>query len=213
IGAPCFIGVDMSSKIDLTAVVLLFPPTDTRRSWRIIAWCLTPEDTLDLRAHRDRAPYRAWEKGGYLQTNPGNRIDQDRVRAMINAAAERYDVASVGVDPWNVGNLVQHLQTDGFDVVEIPQNIGQMSAPSKDFEADVLDGLVDAGGNPLFAWCVSNAVVDRDGKDNIYPVKKKSRGRIDPVIATLMARKLATVPPAPVEKPAQFQMLVLGGGR
>jgi phage terminase large subunit-like protein len=36
-------------------------------------------------------------------------------------------------------------------------------------------------------------VVQRDNKDNIYPVKKKSRGRIDPVIAALLARKLAAL--------------------
>jgi len=87
-----------------------------------------------------------------------------------------------------------------------------MSAVCKDFEADVLDGLIDAGGHPLMAWCISNVVVQRDGKDNIYPVKKKSRGRIDPVIATLIGRKLAsmeTVVPAVPE----YQMLVFGGAR
>jgi phage terminase large subunit-like protein len=206
-GERCFVGVDMSSKIDLTAVVLLFPPTEARRSWRIIAWCLTPEETLDERAHRDRAPYRQWLGGErqYLRTNPGNRIDQDLVRAMINEAAGLYHIEAVGLDPWNVGNLVAHLQTDGFEVVEIPQNIGQMSGPAKDFEADVLDGLVDAGGNPLLAWCVSNAVVQRDQKDNIYPVKKRSRGRIDPVIAALLARKLAG---GPREEPAADPDLV-----
>jgi phage terminase large subunit-like protein len=207
-GDLCYVGVDMSSKIDLTAVVLLFPPTDARHSWRVIAWCLTPEDTLDERAHRDKAPYREWLKDDrkILRTNPGNRIDQDLVRDWINAAAQVYTIASVGVDPWNVGNLVAHLQTDGFDVVEIPQNPGQMSAPAKEFEADVLDGLVDAGGNPLLAWCVSNAVVQRDNKDNIYPVKKRSRGRIDPVIACLLARKLAM---RPGDEPADDPDLVV----
>ena len=68
-----------------------------------------------------------------------------------------------------------------------------MSQPAKEFEADVLDGLVDAGGNPLMEWCIANAVVQTDGKDNIYPIKKKSRGRIDPVIAALIARKLAAM--------------------
>jgi phage terminase large subunit-like protein len=49
--------------------------------------------------------------------------------------------------------------------------------------------------------------VQRDGKDNIYPVKKKSRGRIDPVIAALIARKLATVTPTPEP---EYQMFVIG---
>jgi phage terminase large subunit-like protein len=197
-GQACFIGVDMSSKIDLTAVVLVFPPTPDRTTWRLVPWCLTPADTLDERAHRDRAPYRQWlaltRLGATLRTNPGNRIDQDVVRALVQDAALRFDVLGVGVDPWNAGNLVNDLQTDGFIVAEIPQNKAQMSAPAKDFEADVLDGLVDAGGDALMTWCVANAVVERDTKDNIYPTKKRSRGRIDPVIAALLARKLASAP-------------------
>jgi phage terminase large subunit-like protein len=36
-------------------------------------------------------------------------------------------------------------------------------------------------------------MVQRDTKDNIYPTKKQSRGRIDPIIAGLIARKLATL--------------------
>jgi phage terminase large subunit-like protein len=196
-GAPCYIGIDMSSKIDLTAVALVFPPTADRASWRIVPWCLTPEDTLDDRAHRDRAPYRQWlaltKIGATLRTNPGNRIDQDLVRDLVREAAARFDVQAVGLDPWNAGNLVQHLVDDGYLVTEVPQNLSQMSAPAKDFEADVLDGLVDACGDPLMQWCVSNVVVQRDNKDNIYPTKRRSRGRIDPVIAALIARKLATM--------------------
>jgi phage terminase large subunit-like protein len=210
-GEECWIGVDLSSKIDLTAIVLVFPPTLTRKTWRLIVHALTPDDTLEERAHRDRAPYLLWRDAGLLRTNPGNRIDQDAVRAIVGECKKNYLVQQVGIDPWNAGNLVTDLVEDGFDVVEIPQTLQQMSAPAKDFEADVLDGLVDAGGNPLMAWCISNVVVHRDGKDNIYPVKKKSRGRIDPVIAALMGRKLASMDT--VVKPPSYSMLVLGGGK
>lgn len=200
-GEPCYLGIDLSSKIDLTAIALVFPPNETRRRWRLAAWCLSPADTLDERAHRDRAPYRQWVEAGYLNTCPGNRIDQDAVRELVRDACERFEVRQVGIDPYNAGNLVQLLEgEDGLTVIEIPQSMLQMSGPAKDFEADVLDGLIDAGENPLIAWCVSNVVVMRDGKDNIYPVKKRSRGRIDPVIAALLARKLAALdldaPPA-----------------
>lgn len=194
----CWVGVDLSSKIDLTAVVLLFPPTETRLSWRLVPWCLTPAATLEERAHRDKAPYLQWmgptRLGRTLRTNPGNRIDQDVVRDMVHEAAEQFDVQAIGIDQWNAGNLVTDLSDDGFTVVEVPQNLRQMSAPSKDFEADVLDGLVDASGDPLMTWCVSNVIVERDSKDNLYPTKKRSRGRIDPVVAALLARKLAAGP-------------------
>jgi phage terminase large subunit-like protein len=209
-GRPCCLGVDLSSKIDLTAIVAAFPPVagGSDRRWRLVVWALTPEDTVDERALRDRAPYRVWIERGFLRTNPGNRIDQGVVVDIIREAVALFDVQQIGFDPWNAGNLEQDLQAEGFPVVEIPQTLAQMSGPSKDFEADVLDGLVDAGGHPLMAWCISNVVVQRDGKDNIYPVKKKSRGRIDPVIAALMARKLATLPP---ESEPEYQMFVIGG--
>jgi phage terminase large subunit-like protein len=193
-GETCWLGIDLSSKIDLTAVVAVFPPTEARKQWRLIPWCLTPADTLEERAHRDRAPYLEWAEAGHLQTCPGNRIDQDAVRAIVVAAVQRFDVQAVGIDPYNAGNLVNLLQNeDGISMIEITQSMLQMSGPAKDFEADVLDGLVDAGGHPVMAWCASNVVVNRDGKDNIYPVKKRSRGRIDPIIAALLARKLATL--------------------
>jgi phage terminase large subunit-like protein len=193
-GLECYLGIDMSSKIDLTAVTALFPPAPPASSrWRIVCWCLTPEDTLDDRAHRDRAPYRLWKTLGVLRTNPGNRIDQDVVRAIVTEARERFTVRQVGIDPWNAGNLVKDLADDGLEVLEVPQTMAQMSGPAKEFEADVLDGLVDAGDNPVVTWAVSNVRVQTDNKDNIYPTKKRSRGRIDPVIATLIARKLAAL--------------------
>lgn len=192
-GEPCFAAIDLSSVLDLTAALLLFPPTPQRTHWRYLPWILTPEDTLNDRGHRDRAPYRSWAAAGFLQTNPGNRIDQDAVRTYLNDVKKRYRIQQVGVDPWNAGNLVQHLTADGFQVVEVPQNFGRMSKPSKDFEADVLDGKVDTGKHPVMAWMASNVVVQRDGKDNIQPIKKRSRGRIDGIVAAIIARGLATV--------------------
>jgi phage terminase large subunit-like protein len=206
-GEPCWIGVDLSSKIDLTAVVILFPPTETRKTWRVICHGLTPADTLLARARRDRAPYDVWVDKGYLLTNPGNRIDQDKVRDLVVEAAGLYQVQGVGIDPWNAGNLVTDLEAAGLLVVEVPQNRAQLSEPAKQFEADVLDGLVDGGGNELLTWCVSNVMAPTDDKGNIYPSKKRSRGRIDPVMAALNARKLSTSTAA---APPSYQMVVFG---
>jgi phage terminase large subunit-like protein len=207
VGEPCWIGVDLSSKIDLTAVAAVFPPTAPdhprpRTKWSVLLQCFTPEATMLERERRDRAPYTRWAELGLLTTNPGNRIDQDLVRDHINALAVRFDVQQIGFDPWNAGNLEADLKEDGFAVVEVPQTMQQMSGPSKEFEADVLDGLVDADDNPIALWMASNVIVNRDGKDNIYPVKKKSRGRIDGVIATIIARKLAALPEEPEHQSA-----------
>ena len=192
VGQPCWAGVDLSSKIDLTAVSLVFPPTASRQSWRVILRAFTPADTLVERARRDRAPYDIWREQGWLEAPDGRSLDYDRVLDEIEALRKRFKIQAIGFDPYNAENLERDLQRDcGFgenQVIEIPQTFQFMSPPSKDVEADVLEERMDARQNPVLAWAVSNAVVQRDGKDNIQPIKKRSRGRIDPLVATIIAR-------------------------
>lgn len=221
-GQPCFGAIDLSSKIDLSAFALCFPPTATRTRWRYVVRCFTPLDTLVARARRDRAPYLQWAEIAipgapvvamkipgspwpYLTTNPGNRIDQGVIRQAVKDARDLFgfDIQQIGFDPWNAATIEEDLTGDGFQVVEIPQTLKHMSLPTKDFGADVLDGLVDVGGDPQQAWMASNVVVYEDGPENIKPVKKKSRGRIDGTVAMIMTRKLAALDAAvgPAEDP------------
>lgn len=73
-----------------------------------------------------------------------------------------------------------------------------MSSACLRFQAETLASNVDACGCPATAWAVSNAVGQRDGKDNLMFTKGKSRGRIDPVIAPTIAMSLALRLPASV---------------
>jgi phage terminase large subunit-like protein len=66
-------------------------------------------------------------------------------------------------------------------------------------QAEILGGNVDARGCPVTTWAVSNCVDQRDGKDNMMFIKKKSRGRIDPVIAPTIGMSLALR--MPVDRP------------
>lgn len=211
-GAECYVGVDLSSKIDLCAIAALFPPMPGR-GWCVDLSVFTPADTLDIRQHRDRAPYGIWVDLGWLEKTPGNRIDYDAVLERIKELATYYDVRAIGVDPWNAGNLITDLQKEGLEVIEVPQTFAHMSGASKDFEAEVLEGQVDANSNPVMRWAVGNAVVQRDGKDNIQPLKKKSRGRIDPVVATVIARRLAgdVEPPPESAYKGGSGLMVIGG--
>lgn len=191
---PCFVGIDLSSKLDLTALVLLFPATAERR-WRVLRWIWTPEDTLASRAHRDRAPYEQWVEQGDLLTTPGVRVDHSVIREVLTVARTRYDIQRIGFDPWHADQIaVQLVKDDGFavdQVLDVPQTYAGMSSGCIALEGAVLAGDVDAHGCPVVQWTVGNAVVKRDGKGNIMPVKNKSRGRIDPVVAMAIAWNLA----------------------
>lgn len=200
---PCYVGIDLASKIDLCALVLVFPPTLERPRWRWIPQIWTPKDTLTERAHRDRAPYPVWASRGWLKTTPGARIDHAVIRETLAAVREFYSIERIGFDPWHADKLIDELVTiDGFteeQVLSVPQTFAGMSSACLRVQADILAGEVDAGGCPVTAWAVSNAVPNIDGKDNLMFAKGKSRGRIDPLIAGTIGTSLATRYPATEE--------------
>jgi phage terminase large subunit-like protein len=197
IGAPCFVGIDLAAKLDLMAMLALFPPTPERTSWRVLRWVWTPAETLPDRAQRDRAPYLEWVAAGHLRSVPGTRVDHQVIREALIALRAQVEIVKIGFDPWHADQLITQLtgpDGDGFDerqVLEVSQSYAAMSSGCLALEAAVLGGEVDAQDDPLMLWCVGNAVVQRDNKDNIYPVKKRSRGRIDPVVALAIAWNLA----------------------
>jgi phage terminase large subunit-like protein len=76
------------------------------------------------------------------------------------------------------------LIEEGETVVEIRQGPRTLSEPTKDFRDMILDMRIVHNSNPLFAWAVSNAVVDVvDRNMNIVLNKSKSSDRIDPLSA------------------------------
>lgn len=204
-GRPCFVGIDLSAKLDLTAMIALFLPAPGERRARLLRWIWTPEETIHERAHRDRAPYPQWVKDGYLRTTPGTRIDHQVIREALRELRELAAIRAVGFDPWHADQLITQLTNeDGFSkelVVEVPQTYRGMSSGCSGVKAAILGAEVDAGGDPLMTWTVGNVVEQTDGKDNIYFVKKRSRGRIDPVLALAIAWALglrtADAAPAP----------------
>jgi len=203
-GARCVIGIDLSAKLDLTALVALFPPAAAGLRWRVLRWVWTPAETLRERARRDRAPYAEWVAAGYLRTTPGTRVDHQVIRATLAEIRRLYVIESIAFDPWHADQLLNQLETlDGFpaaQLVEVSQTPHGLSSGALALEGAVLAGEVDAQHDPLMTWAIGNAVVTRGENEQILPTKKRSRGRIDPVMALAMAFALAVRPAPPVPR-------------
>ncbi|MHC4137459.1 MAG: terminase TerL endonuclease subunit, partial [Planctomycetota bacterium] len=81
---------------------------------------------------------------------------------------------------------------DGHEVVAFGQGYASMSAPSKELEKLVVSGALRHTGHPLLRWCASNVMLETDAAGNIKPSKKKSKERIDGIVALAMAIGRAT---------------------
>ncbi len=185
-GASCYAGLDLSSTTDLSAFVLLFGP-DAEGTYDVLPYFWMPGENIRQRVERDCVPYDLWVRQGYIEATPGNVIDYDVIRARINDLGRCYRIREIAVDRWNATQITMQLQGDGFEMVPMGQGFASMSAPSKEFERLVLEGKIRHGGHPVLRWMVSNVSVVQDAAGNIKPAKDKSTGRIDGVVALIMA--------------------------
>lgn len=184
-GRMCWAGLDMSTTVDLTAFAMAFPLDDGRVALLVHFW--RPEATAREAGKRDQVDYREWSRQGFLTLTPGSVVDHDRVRADINEFGRRYNIRQIAADRWNAAQILTQLSGDGFDIVEHGQGYSSMSAPSKEFERLVVGGKLAHGGNPLLRWNASNVSREKDAADNIKPTKSGSSGRIDGIVAGIMA--------------------------
>lgn len=205
----CYVGMDLSTTQDITALVAVFPETDG--GFSVLPCCFVPKDTIGQRTHKDHRPYDEWARRGFLITTPGNVVDYDAVRVKLNEWSDLYDIKHVAYDPWNAAHLVNQLQEqDGFDCVPIRQGFASLNAPTKELTKAILAKKLRHDGHPVLADHIGNAAVESDAAGNIKLSKKASTERIDAAIALCCAVELLS---RLDEAAPQFQAFVFGGAR
>lgn len=187
LGRVCYGGLDLSSSIDITAFVLVFPPEDEDDKYVVLAYFWLPEETLNLRVNRDHAPYDVWEKQGYLKTTEGNVVHYGFIEKFIEELGEKYNIREIAFDRWGAVQMVQNLEGMGFTVVPFGQGFKDMSPPTKELMKLTLEEKVAHGGHPVLRWMMDNIFIRTDPAGNIKPDKEKSTEKIDGAVATIMA--------------------------
>lgn len=209
-GRACFGGLDLSTKLDLSALVLAFPGDGDQLD--LVARFWLPEATIESRAKRGQRNWEQWVREGWLVATPGDVVDYEFIRAEVNALAKCFALQELAFDPWGATDLATRLMGDGIPMVECRQGFKSLSEPSKDLEARVVSRKVRHAGNPVMRYCVSNVVVAKDPAGNIKPDKAKASGRIDGVVASIMAlsRLIVAKPQTQASYLESEELVVLG---
>ena len=179
-GQPCYVGIDLASKSDLTAVAFFFPT----RMAALFMFCL-PEEKI--REAGDRVDYRLWRDQGWITSFPGKVLDEEWFLSSLLERLDMYDVRRICYDPWGMWDIKTRFGRYTDRLMEYSQNIRYMSVPTKRLEADLLRHSVNLGGNPVIRWMFRNVVVYRDPNANIKLDKARSRNKIDGVVALVDA--------------------------
>jgi phage terminase large subunit-like protein len=189
IGRKCWAGLDLSSTQDLTALVLIFAPDDDDPHWRLVPHFWLPGDGLMDKADKDRVPYLAWRDAGHLEALAGRAINKLAVIKRLADIASLYDLQEVGYDRWRIEDFKSMLDQEGISLPLVPfgQGFKDMAPAVDEFERLLLGGQLKHGGNPVMTWCAANAVISSDPAGNRKIAKEKATGRVDGVVAAVMA--------------------------
>jgi phage terminase large subunit-like protein len=184
-GRKCCAGLDLSTSIDLTALVMVFfPDDDDLRLVVPIFW--VPQERALAREHKDRVPYTTWIRQGAMRSTPGEVVDYEVIRRDINELRDQYNIRQIAYDPWNATQIATQLTGDGMELVEFRQGYASMNPAAKELEKLIIAGEIEHGGHPVLRWNAANCSVEQDPAGNIKPSKKKSTERIDGIVATVM---------------------------
>ncbi len=186
-GRPCFAGLDLGATRDMTALVLCF--VDDDGGFDVVPFCWLPGETLQARMDEDKMPYAVWAKEGHLLTFPGRNTDPKAVALKIAQLHGTSKIRALAYDRWRIEDIKRELSSIGCSVELVPFGQGfRDMAPA----VDVLERLVEEGrlrhaGHPVLAMAAGNAKVEMDAAGNRKLSKRRSQGRIDPLIALTMA--------------------------
>lgn len=213
-GGPVLAGLDLSSKNDLTALVLV--AFDQFGNAHALPWFWTPKEGIRDRSHRDRVPYEEWAKTGFLEACPGHSVDYSFVAYKIRELHADYSISAIRFDRWKISDLIRELNKDdpiawedgkdepipgGICMKPHGQGFKDMNGAVESLEDHLLNGRVRHGMHPVLTMCAANARVVRDPAENRKFDKIKSIGRIDGLVALAMALNVKL---DPMEEPGDI---------
>lgn len=189
-GRRCWGGLDLSSTQDLTALVLVFEPTEADPYWRLLSYFWLPEVGLSAKAEKDKVPYLVWKEAGWLQTTPGKAINKLFVLRLLSEVCELFSVQSIAYDRWRIEDLKVQIEAEGVSLpplIPFGQGYKDMAPALDEFEQRLLNTQLRHNGNPVLTWCAANAVTTDDPAGNRKVAKDKATGRVDGIVASIMA--------------------------
>ena len=185
-GEKCFLGLDLSATTDLTGLACFFPETGD-----LLTWCWLPAQGLAEAEQRDHAPYAQWAREGHLLTTPGRSIDRAYIVHQIGELIAEFRVEAMFADRWRLDEIERLLADEGISrklkVIEHGQGWRDMGPSLDAFEAVVLSKRLRHPNHPVMGMCAAAATVMVDPAGNRKLTKNHTYGRIDVLVAAVMA--------------------------
>jgi phage terminase large subunit-like protein len=184
-GRPCWVGLDLSKTLDLTALVMAVPLDDGSVALRGYYWW--PRADVAQRELDYRLPVRTWAASGFLDLTPGREVDYEAVRARIKQIASDFDLRSVAYDRWGSKYLVEQLVSDGVPMEGYSMGVATFGPGCQLFQQLWVGNRIRCADDPVMRAACRTAIAKRDRNGNLTITKEAKRSIVDPLVAAVIA--------------------------
>lgn len=188
-GEKCWCGLDLSSQHDITGFVQVFYREEDNKYY-IFPHLFTAKDTVMEREEKDKNPYSIWIKNGELIATEGKYIKFNDMLDYIKNLSNEYEFEKLGFDRYGSPTIMNVLESE-WNVAPLGQGTVTMTTFIKDFENLLIDNRIVIAKNSLFDFMASNCIAVYNEQLDCKYSKKKSKFKIDGIIAMLMGLGLA----------------------
>lgn len=191
-GREVFLGVDLAMTTDNCAVSMVAYDEDEGQVL-LQSVAFIPEDRIDEKSKLERIPYRDFINAGNCIPCGNRTVDYGAIERYIMEIESTYGVTVMGIgyDRYNALSTAQKLEDAGYTMVEIKQHSSVLHPATKWVAELVAEGnLLYDKSNKLLEINFENSRCVYDTNMNRYVNKKKSRGKVDMVVAGINAMYL-----------------------
>lgn len=188
-GREVFLGVDLAMTTDNCAVSMVAYDEDEGQVL-LQSVAFIPEDRIDEKSKLERIPYRDFINAGNCIPCGNRTVDYGAIERYIMEIESKYGVTVMGIgyDRYNALSTAQKLEDVGYTMVEIKQHSSVLHPATKWVAELVAEGnLLYDKSNKLLEINFENSRCVYDTNMNRYVNKKKSRGKVDMVVAGINA--------------------------
>lgn len=189
-GRVVYLGVDLSESNDNTSVAMVGVDDNEDILAEVVAFI--PEGRIEEKNAFEKLDYKEFIRAMKAIACGDKVIDYAVVEDYILALEDRYNVQvqAVGYDRYNALSTAQKLERAGYNTIEIRQHSSVLHPPTKLLKEKILAGEFQYTENKLLEINFQNARCTYDTNKNLYVNKKKSKGKVDMVVALINATYL-----------------------
>ena len=186
-GRVVYLGLDLSETNDNTAIGMVSVDDDNNILFEAIAFI--PEGRIDQKNAYEKIDYRSFINAMKCIACGDRVIDYEVVEDFIMNIESKYNVQiqAIAYDRFNCLSTAQKLERAGYNTVEVRQHSSVLHSPTKLLKEKILNGEAKYTENKLLEINFQNARCTQDTNKNLYVNKKKSKGKVDMVVAIINA--------------------------